>query len=114
MSARTNRTIQPYRGTFAWLIQRISALVLVVVVPLRMYSGYGILGKVPWFKSGSAMAFHANTVLDISMLLCILLHALYGIRVMLIDVGWIREDKFFWRTTALAMGMFSFSVYYLY
>ena len=81
-------------------MQRVSALVLVVVVPLRMYTGYAFLGKVPWFKSGSAPAVHMNTALDITMLLCILLHALYGIRVMLIDVGWIREDKFFWRTTA--------------
>ena len=114
MSTRTNRSLQMYRGTFAWMIQRISALVLVVVVPLRMYTGYGVLGKVPWFKAGSAAGFHMNTTLDITMLLCILLHAFYGIRVMLIDVGWIREDKFFWRTTILALGLFSFFIYYLY
>jgi succinate dehydrogenase hydrophobic anchor subunit len=108
------RTLQPYRGTTAWLLQRISALLLVFLVPLKMYTGYALAGKVPWFKSGSPDDVHVNTVIDVLLLFCIVLHALYGIRVMLVDVGWIREDRFFWRTTALAVLIFGFCTFYLY
>jgi hypothetical protein len=34
--------------------------------------------------------------------------------VILIDVGMIREEKYFWRTLALAMGIFGFAVWFVY
>lgn len=114
MGERSNRRLQSYRGTWAWILQRVSALVLVVLVPLKMYSGWGMMGKVPWFAGGSAAAIHSSTAIDVGLLLCILIHAFYGLRVIAIDFGWIREDRFFWRTTALALGIFAFCVYYLY
>ena len=48
------------------------------------------------------------------LLLFFLLHGFYGLRVILIDVGVIREEKFFWRTLALAMGIFAFAVWFVY
>ncbi|MGI8906406.1 MAG: hypothetical protein ACR2IE_07955 [Candidatus Sumerlaeaceae bacterium] len=114
MSERTSRSLQMYRGTFAWLIQRVSALALVVLVPLKMYSGYALLGKVPWPESIGPDAVHASTTSDVLILLCLYLHALYGIRVILIDVGWIREDRWFWRMSILALTLFALSIYWLY
>jgi hypothetical protein len=43
-----------------------------------------------------------------------LLHAFYGLRVILIDVGWLREDKFFWRTFGLSMAIFIAAIWYVY
>jgi succinate dehydrogenase/fumarate reductase cytochrome b subunit len=43
-----------------------------------------------------------------------LLHGFYGLRVILIDVGVIREDKFFWRTLVVAMAIFGFLVWFAY
>lgn len=96
------------------MLQRASAIILVFILPLKMYSGYGAMHKVPWFENGSAWQFHMNAAIDITLLFCILLHAFYGIRVILIDFGWIREDKFFWRFTALAGLIFCVSVWHLY
>ena len=45
--------------------------------------------------------------LDILLLLFFLLHGLYGLRVILIDVGWLREDRFFWRTLGAALLIFN-------
>src|SRR5881396_2349764 len=94
------RRFQSYRGTWAWLTQRISAVCLFLLIPLKIYTGWAAKGKVPDLPAflGSGKKVHLNATLDILLLLFFLLHGLYGLRVILIDFALIREDKFFWRT----------------
>ena len=105
---------QSYRGTWAWLVQRISAIGLFFLIPLKIYSGWGARGTVPYFLPGSSKALHYNSTLDILLLLFFLLHGFYGLRIILIDVGIMREDRFFWRTLALALGIFATVVWCVY
>ncbi len=109
------RNFQSYRGTWAWLTQRVSAIGLFFLIPVKIYSGWAGLGKVP-FPSfmGPAVSMHLNASLDILLLLFFLLHGFYGLRVILIDFGVIREDTFFWRTLALAMALFLAAVWFVY
>jgi succinate dehydrogenase hydrophobic anchor subunit len=109
-----NKRFQSYRGTWAWLLQRVSAIILFVLIPLKIYSGWGARGKVPYFLPGSSKALHFSSTLDILLLLFFLLHAFYGLRVILIDVGVMREDKFFWRTLALSLAIFCAVVWFVY
>jgi succinate dehydrogenase hydrophobic anchor subunit len=115
-SDRYNRHFQSYRGTWAWLLQRISAIGLFLVIPVKIYTGWAARGKVPdlpdWLGSGRKV--HLNATIDILLLFFFLLHAFYGLRVILIDVGLIREDKFFWRTLALSAGIFLAVVWFVY
>jgi len=104
----------PYRGTVAWLLQRISAIVMVVLLPLKLYTGWAARDKLPWVLPGSPKQLHFNAALDIVLLLCLLIHMAYGIRVMLIDAGVIREDRWFWRFTGGALGLFFVVVYFVY
>lgn len=108
------RRWQPYRGTLAWLAQRISALALFVLLPIKIYSGYGAVGKVPWFGLEQSLTLHINAVLDLALIFFLLVHALYGLRVILIDIGFIREDRFFWETAGAAFVLFLAALYYLY
>jgi succinate dehydrogenase hydrophobic anchor subunit len=106
---------QSYRGTWAWLTQRISAVLLFLLIPLKIYSGWAAKGKVPfpdWM--GASRKVHFNSAIDILLLLCFLLHGFYGLRVILIDFGIIKEDKFFWRTLTTALAIFTATVYYVY
>jgi len=57
---------------------------------------------------------HFNAALDLALLFCFLVHALYGARIILIDLGWIREDTFFWRTLAAAMALFALATWFVY
>src|SRR6185503_15786839 len=111
-----NRNFQSYRGTWAWLVQRFSAIFLFLLIPVKIYTGWAARGKVPdlpgWLGSGRKV--HLNATIDILLLLFFLLHALYGLRVILIDLGWVREDKYFWRTLALSLGIFTAVVWYVY
>lgn len=109
------RNFQSYRGTWAWLTQRISAILLFLLIPLKIYSGWAARGKVhypDWM--GSSKKLHFNSAIDILLLLCFLLHGFYGLRVILIDFGVIREDKFFWRTLTAVLAIFAAAVYYVY
>jgi succinate dehydrogenase/fumarate reductase cytochrome b subunit len=114
------KRFQNYRGTWAWLIQRISAIGLFLLIPMKIYTGWAARGKVPNLPEviGSAKKIHFNSAigsgLDIALLLFFLLHGLYGLRVILIDVGVIREDRWFWRMLALSLGIFSYAVWFVY
>src|SRR5581483_4272750 len=97
--------LQSDRGTWAWLTQRVSAIVLFLLIPLKIYTGWAATGKVPFPQAALASSrLHINATLDILLLFCFLLHGGYGLRVILIDLGWVREDTFFWRTLSAVLG----------
>jgi succinate dehydrogenase hydrophobic anchor subunit len=116
VSGAVRRRFQSYRGTWAWLIQRISAVLLFLLIPIKIYTGWAARGKVPDLPDalGSGKKVHLNSTIDILLLLFFLLHGLYGLRIILIDLGWIQEDSFFWRTLVLALLIFGFTVWFVY
>jgi len=113
---RIEKRFQSYRGTWAWLVQRISAVCLFLLIPIKIYTGWASKGKVPELPEflGSGKKVHLNATLDILLLLFFLVHGFYGLRVILIDLGWIREDKFFWRTLGAVVVIFGFAVWFVY
>ena len=115
-AAPPTKRFQNYRGTWAWLTQRISAICLFLLIPIKIYTGWAARDKVPYPESWSVSAkkVHLTSGIDIALLLFFLLHGFYGVRVILIDLGIIRADSFFWRTLALAMGIFGATVWYVY
>lgn len=109
------KRFQSYRGTWAWLTQRVSAIALFLLIPVKIYTGWATLGKVPFPQTWIASArIHLSGGVDIALLFCFLLHAAYGLRVILIDVGWLREDSFFWRTLGGALAVFAGTVWFVY
>src|SRR5467141_60500 len=114
-SARLEKRFQHYRGTWAWLLQRVSAVGLFLLIPVKIYTGWAARGKVPDLPQflGSARKVHLNATIDILLLFFFLIHGFYGLRVILIDLGWLREDRFFWRTLALALVIFALAVWFV-
>jgi succinate dehydrogenase hydrophobic anchor subunit len=109
------RRFQSYRGTWAWLIQRISAICLFLLIPIKIYSGWARKTDLPFPEAfGSAGKIHTNTIIDAALLFFFLLHGFYGLRVILIDFGIIRENRWFWRTLTLALGIFCFLTWLVY
>lgn len=116
IAAAVPKRFQSYRGTWAWLIQRISAICLFVLIPVKIYTGWASKGRVPDLpdRFGSAKHVHLNSGIDSLLLLFFLLHGFYGLRVILIDLGVIRADSFFWRTLTLAFLIFGLTIWYVY
>ena len=115
----TERRIQNYRGTWAWLIQRFSAIGLFLLIPIKIYSGWAARGKVPYPEAwegvvGTSKKVHFNSAIDIALLLFFLLHAFYGLRVILMDFGIIKANTFFWRILIFALLIFGFTTWFVY
>ena len=115
----TPRRFQSYRGTWAWLIQRISAIGLFLLIPIKIYTGWAADDRVPYPKgimsaSNVHSASHIGQRIDMALLLFFLLHGFYGLRVILIDVGALREDRWFWRTFTLALVIFVLAIWQVY
>ena len=109
------KRFQSYRGTWAWLAQRISAICLFVLIPIKIYSGWAKKIDLPFPETfGSPGKVHTNSAIDIALLFFFLIHAFYGLRVILIDVGVIKEDRWFWRMLTAALGIFGFLVWRVY
>ena len=113
--SKIERRIQNYRGTWAWLIQRFSAICLFLLIPLKIYTGWAARDMVPYPESWtSGKRIHLTGGIDIALLLFFLLHAFYGLRVILMDFGLIKANSFFWRTLVAAFGIFAVVVWYVY
>lgn len=82
---------KPFVGYIAWLVQRITALVLLIFLPLKIYSGYAMAGKLPGL--GVLSTLHLNAFVDATLIFALIFHALYGIRVILIDVGVVKDNR---------------------
>ncbi|MBT2642501.1 hypothetical protein J7I80_09710 [Bacillus sp. ISL-41] len=97
-SLQTNNNVQevkikqrPFVGYIAWLVQRITALILLFCLPLKIYSGYAMIGKLPGI--GIFSTLHLNAVLDAFLIFALIFHALYGLRVILIDIGIVKDNR---------------------
>ncbi|WP_408011137.1 hypothetical protein ACJROX_12860 [Pseudalkalibacillus sp. A8] len=82
---------RPFVGYIAWVVQRVTALLLFFLLPLKIYSGYVIVGKLP--GTGIISTLHLNSLLDATLIFALIFHALYGMRVILIDVGLVKDNR---------------------
>ncbi|MCA0174548.1 hypothetical protein [Bacillus sp. RAR_GA_16] len=117
--AQTSRSLQevkvkqrPYVGYVAWLVQRITALILLFLLPIKIYSGYAMIGKLP--GAGAISSLHLNAMLDSLLIFALIFHALYGFRVILIDIGVIRDNRNVFKTfTIIGAIMCALTFYFI-
>ena len=92
---------------FPYYFIRFSGPLLLIMVGLKILSGYSLVGRIqaPWLSN-----LHINKTLDALLLFVFIFHALYGLRLFLIDWGMVKHEKIlFWAFTLLSTGLFVFS-----
>ena len=98
---------------FPYYFLRFSGPLLLILVGLKILSGYALVGKIngiPWL-----LGLHQNRALDILLLFIFIFHALYGIRLFLIDLGMVKMEKvLFWVFTIVSIGLFALSCLYFF
>ncbi len=98
---------------FSYYFIRFSGPLLLILVGLKILSGYSLVGRIQeasWLSS-----LHENKILDLLLLFVFIFHALYGIRLFLIDLGMVKQEKLlFWASTIISAGLFVFSYVYLF
>ena len=92
---------------FPYYFIRFSGPLLLILVGLKILSGYSLVGQIQarWLSN-----LHINKTLDVLLLFVFIFHALYGLRLFMIDLGMVKHEKIlFWAFTIASAGLFVFS-----
>jgi succinate dehydrogenase/fumarate reductase cytochrome b subunit len=79
---------------FIWLFHRISGVTLIILFSIKILTSYFLFTKDK--KPDWALSLHRNPVLDILILILFTFHSLYGLRTVVIDLGYRKEKQLFW------------------
>lgn len=97
---------------FPYYFLRFSGPLLLILVGLKILSGYALVGRINgvfWLSR-----LHENRTLDLLVLFVFVFHALYGLRLFLIDLGMKQERLLFWAFTIMGSVIVAFSYLYFY
>ena len=98
---------------FPYYFIRFSGPLLLILVGLKIVSGYALVGKIEGVSWLSTL--HQNRVFDILLLFLFIFHAFYGLRLFLIDLGMVKKEKsLFWILTIISAGLFVMSYIYFF
>ena len=96
---------------FPYYFIRFSGPLLLILVGLKIISGYTLVGRiagVSWLSN-----LHQNRAFDILLLFLFIFHTSYGLSLFLIDLGMVKQEKsLFWVFTII--GILLFSLCYVY
>lgn len=79
---------RPTRGAVTWVVQRATSVLLLVLVPLKLVSGWAFRGDMPGRDALSTI--HTSGAVDVVLIAAVAFHAVFGLRTMMIDLGWVR------------------------
>lgn len=98
---------------FPYYFIRFSGPLLLVLVGLKILSGYALVGKID--RPSWLLSFHQNQTFDLILLFVFIFHACYGLRLFLIDLGTIKQEKLlFWVFTIMGVCLFAISYVYFF
>ena len=83
-----------------WLVQRISGLLLIILVATKFVSGLFLL---PETDPSWAVPLHRQAVLDITLIFLFCLHTCFGLKTILFEIGFFKEKLLAYGATALAL-----------
>jgi succinate dehydrogenase/fumarate reductase cytochrome b subunit len=94
---------------FIWLFHRISGVSLIVLFGIKILTSFFLFAKDK--KPDWALSLHRQPVLDVLILILFTFHSIYGIRTIIIDLGYKKEKMLFWLANCVAMIVAAFLLY---
>jgi len=95
---------------FIWLFHRISGATLIILIGIKILTGYFLLPKDN--RPDWALSLHRHPVIDILILILFTFHSIYGIRTIIIDFGYRREKQLFWISNITATVISAVLIYF--
>jgi len=96
---------------FIWLFHRISGVSLVLLIGIKILTSYFLFTKDK--KPDWALSLHRQPVLDVLILILFTFHSIYGLRTVIIDLGYRKEKQLFLLSNVLA-SVIAAALVYLY
>lgn len=88
---------------FVWAFHRVSGLLLILLIGLQMVTGLLQMQTTNPALAQAAMEWHRNPFCMTLLGSLVILHALYGLRTVLIDLGVRQERALFWICTLVGL-----------
>jgi len=95
---------------FIWLFHRISGATLIVLIGIKILTGYFLLPKDN--RPDWALSLHRHPVIDVLILILFTFHSIYGIRTIIIDFGYRKEKQLFWISNIAAATVSAVLIYF--
>jgi succinate dehydrogenase cytochrome b556 subunit len=95
---------------FIWLFHRISGATLIVLIGIKIVTGYFLLPKDN--RPDWALSLHRHPVIDVLILILFTFHSIYGIRTIIIDFGYRKEKQLFWISNIAAVAVSAILIYF--
>ena len=95
---------------FIWLFHRISGATLIVLIGIKIVTGYFLLPKDN--RPDWALSLHRHPVIDVLILILFTFHSIYGIRTIIIDFGYRKEKQLFWISNIAAAAVSVILIYF--
>ena len=91
---------------FVWIFHRISGVLLIFLLAMQLLTGY--------FQASTSSSgvvrmiadLHRHVALNCLLVFLIVFHGLYGLRTIVLDLGFRREKLLFWIATVLGIVLF--------
>lgn len=85
---------------FIWLFHRISGASLIILIGIKIFTSYFLFTKDK--KPDWALSLHRHPVLDVLILVLFVFHSIYGLRTIVIDLGYRKEKQLFMLSNVVA------------
>ena len=95
---------------FIWLFHRISGATLIILIGIKILTGYFLLPKDN--RPDWALSLHRHPVIDILILILFTFHSIYGVRTIIIDFGYRKEKQLFWISNIAADTVSAILIYF--
>jgi succinate dehydrogenase/fumarate reductase cytochrome b subunit len=95
---------------FIWLFHRISGATLIILIGIKILTGYFLLPKDN--RPDWALSLHRHPVIDILILILFTFHSIYGIRTIIIDFSYRKEKQLFWISNIAAAAVSAILIYF--
>jgi len=94
---------------FIWLFHRISGVSLIVLFGIKILTSFFLFTKDK--KPDWALSLHRQPVVDVLILILFTFHSIYGIRTIIMDLGYRNEKGLFLASNVVASVLSAFLLY---
>lgn len=101
--------ILPGGSVFIWLFHRISGVSLIILFGIKIMTSFFLFTKDK--KPDWALSLHRQPVTDVLILILFTFHSIYGIRTIVMDMGYKKEKRLFWLSNCVATIIAAFLLY---
>ena len=99
---------------FVWIVHRLTGILLFIMISIHIVAGHVLAGKYKSVFTDAFAKYHKDPLYNSIILLMFVFHSLYGLRTIIIDLGFKREKLLFWSFNVVGLLVVGIASYFFY